>query len=68
MTAFETISLILLWVITGIWISFKRNWYKDFGYETDGQGFCIALNLLFAPIVLVFTLCSRLFIEPWEKN
>jgi hypothetical protein len=68
MTTFEIISLILLWVIVGFWISYKRNWYKDFGYEEDGQGFCIGLNIIFAPIVLVITLCSRLFYEPWEQN
>lgn len=68
MTAFEIISLILLWVIVGVWISYKRNWYKGFDYQDDGQGFCIGFNIIFAPIALVITLCSRLFIEPWQKN
>lgn len=68
MTTFEIISLILLWIIVGVWISYKRNWYKDFDYEDDVHVFCIGLNILFSPIALVFVLCSRLFIEPWEQN
>ena len=68
MTTFEIISLILLWIITGTWISYKRNWYKDFGYESEGQGLHIVLNLLFAPIALIITLCSRLFYEPWKTE
>ncbi len=68
MTTFEIISLILFWVIIGTWISYKRNWYKGFGYEIDGQAFCIALNIIFAPIALVIILCLRLFVEPWETE
>lgn len=73
MTPFEIISLILLWVIVGVWISYKRNWYKDlrnshkYNRAVD-RGDAIATNIMLAPLVLLIVLIFRLFVEPWEQN
>ena len=67
MITFEIMSIILLWVIVGTWISYKRNWYKGFDYN-NGYGTPVIFNIVFAPISLIITLCSRLFYEPWQKN
>lgn len=68
MTQFEIISIILLWIILGTWISYKRNWYKGVGFVNGGKEFFIVLNILFAPFAFIITLLLRLFHEPWEQN
>jgi hypothetical protein len=54
--------IIILWIITGIWISFKRDWYID---DKDDAEIAVILNVMFAPIALIIALFRVFFVNGW---
>lgn len=57
--------IIILWVITGVWISFKRDWYDCEYNAKDEREIAIALNIMFAPIALIIALFRVFFVNGW---
>jgi ABC-type glycerol-3-phosphate transport system permease component len=62
----ETILIIILWVIVGFWIAYKRNWYEYAG--RDDQNFIIWMTVIFAPISLIIAFFSVMIIGKWQNN
>lgn len=67
MTALEIILLIILWVIIGTWISYKRNWYKG-EYCPSDKDECILMNIVFAPLVLIIVLFKYFILGTWNEK
>lgn len=63
MTVLEIILIIVLWVITGLFICFKRGWY----HLEDDYTFLCAIATVFAPINLVITFFKIYLINKWEE-
>lgn len=63
MTVLEIILIIILWVITGLFICNKRDWYVEQGAD---QMFTCAMATIFAPINLIVTFFKIYLINKWE--
>lgn len=65
----EIVQEIFIWVVVGVWISYKRNWYKDNIYSNqDERNICIGVNIIFAPIALVIALFDIFIKGSWKKD
>ena len=65
----ENIQTIIIWIIIGSWISYKRNWYdKHRGDDDLPQEILILVTVVFAPIALCFAIFERLILKKWSDN
>ena len=67
MTNLEQILITILWLLLGLWISYKRNWYVnsiEFGYVNEINVIC---NLLFAPLTILIALYDEFINTNWRK-
>ena len=57
---------IFIWVVVGLWINYKRNWYrsKDKYTREESCGF----NLILAPIALIIVFFKEFLIKPWNND
>ena len=54
MTHYEIFLTTIIWIIVGIWIAYKRDWYNmncGDAYEIN-----VTLSIIFAPINLIITI------------
>ncbi len=56
-----------IWLIVGIWICWKRNWYKD-AYNTGGNEVVCVFAVIGAPINLVITLIRVYCAGQWDNR
>jgi surface polysaccharide O-acyltransferase-like enzyme len=63
------IETILLWVIVGVWICYKRNWYEHINsYNEDTTAnFVCGCTIVFAPISLLLALFDVFIKNNWKK-
>lgn len=66
----EVVQCIFIWVVVGVWICYKRNWYKDAGaFESDDTpNFVCGVTIILAPISLILALFDVFVKNPWRKN
>lgn len=65
----ETILIGIIWVITGVFISFKRNWYTHISYNTKSdRNFLCTMNIIFAPIALVIAMYKEFLFDKWNNE
>lgn len=64
MTILEVILIIVLWIITGLFICSKRDWYISQG--SDQMFICFFATLL-APINLIVTFFKIYLINDWDN-
>ncbi len=60
------IETLIIWVIVGFFINYKRNWYSHLNNGSDAD-FLQWINVLFAPIALLIAIYS-VFIKGTWKN
>lgn len=61
------IMTIFIWIVVGLWINHKRNWYK---YEVDKdsrENRCF-FTVLLSPIALIIVFFKEFLINPWNNN
>jgi len=63
MTALETIFIAIFWVILGLFICYKRNWYVNEG--ADQNSACL-YSVLFAPFNFILTFFKVYLINKWN--
>jgi len=69
MTALEIFLSIVLWIIIGLWISYKRNWYQDYKDLNDGdKAGAIVANIVLMPLLLLRTIFFEYLNDDWEKS
>lgn len=64
MTTLEIVLIGVLWVFVGIFISYKRDWYK---YEEENE-ITVFTNILLAPGVLAVSFIRVYCIDKWNNN
>ncbi len=62
MTLLEIILSITLYLIVGLWICFKCNWYEDFDYPKTNIGIVLVLM----PLFLIYYITDNFIIKPWK--
>lgn len=70
MTSLEIFLLIVLWVIIGAFICYKRDWYSTYdGVNTPpSQGVAIFIAVLFMPINFGIVFFKRMLLEKWDNS
>ena len=61
----QIVELIFIWIIVGVWITYKRNWYID-SEDWDGDFICI-INIVFAPLALIIAFFRIFIMGSWKK-
>lgn len=64
MTPLEITLIIILWLITGCFISYKRKWYTP----SDDIELNVTFTILFAPIALVIALFKEFILDDWNNQ
>jgi hypothetical protein len=64
MTPLEVIFTIFIWIVVGIWICYKYNWYD----KTTDWGFGVFFTIIFSPLSLVFAFFEVFLIKPWKND
>lgn len=65
MTMFEVISTVIFWIIIGVFICHKASWYERTGWQAGGL--CI-VTLMFAPIIFIWDIFNRVFVQKWHDE
>ena len=59
----------ILWVIVGVWISFKRKWYFKQKNDPDlPQELAIILAVVLAPLFLIGAFVREMLIDDWNNK
>jgi hypothetical protein len=61
------IMTIFIWIVIGLWINHKRNWYK-FIIDSDDRKAVCSLVIIFAPISLIIVFFKEFLINPWNND
>lgn len=68
MTSLEVVFLIIIWVIVGCFISYKRKWYPEQELIIeDRRVFFILANIVFAPLCLAIALFKEFILDDWNN-
>lgn len=65
MTTLEIILIVLLWLIVGLFLASKRDWYAEIG--ENSEWFCF-FAVLFAPLNLIITFIRVFCVEKWDNS
>lgn len=63
MTTFEVLSVVFIWIVTGVFISYKAKWFSDWQEPEVPIFFSIAL----APLFFACDVFNRIFIQKWHS-
>lgn len=61
-----TLLIVLLWIILGVFISYKANWYED--NDNYFKEPVIMVTIILAPFVFAWDIFNRMFLQKWHKN
>ena len=67
MTTLEIILSLMLYISFGMWLCFKRNWYKSMELEIDGILFMNALAIVFMPLNFIIIVFRELILREWDN-
>jgi hypothetical protein len=62
------IQNIILWIIIGVWVSYKRNWYDKYGYDDPPSGVYIAMSILLGPLALFIAFFREMVFRKWDNE
>jgi len=66
MVVLNFITILFIWVVIGVWISFKRNWYKHRAKEMTENA--IFFNIIFSPICLILAGFNEFILKKWKNE
>ncbi len=65
----EIFLIVVLWVIVGFWISYKRKWYKNFSANEDFPPFIVIMIVIgFAPLCLLIAFVREMLLDDWNNT
>ncbi len=67
MTTLEIILSLMLYISFGMWLCFKRNWYKSMESEIDGLLFMNTLAIVFMPLNFIIIVFRELILREWDN-
>ena len=61
---------IFIWVVVGLWINHKREWYRgyDFYYGEDDRKLYCVMNIILSPLSLIIAFFKEFLIKPWNND
>jgi hypothetical protein len=70
MTTLEIWLILILWVIIGCFICYKRDWYDSYDKQVDGPParFVIIVAIVLMPINFLLVFFQRFFLDPWDNS
>lgn len=69
MTTLEIILSLILYILIGLWITYKRNWYKSSILNSDGDIFTFNLfAVLLMPFNLIIVILREFIIREWNND
>ncbi len=60
------ILISIIWILLGLWICEKREWYKHIEKDFQSTACCIAI--VFSPLNLIFVLIREFVVHKWDNN
>jgi len=66
MITLNVVLIMLLWLILGLFICHKANWFKHFGNGYDPEPAACIFAVLCAPVVFIVNFINRFFIQKWH--
>ena len=57
--------MLFIYVVIGVWISYKRNWYKHRSKEMAENS--IFFNIIFSPICLILAGFNEFVLKTWKN-
>jgi len=67
MSNLEILLLCIIYLILGIWVCYKRNWYKNQNLILCGVVFYSIFAIILMPINLIIVLFCEFIIKDWEN-
>ncbi len=66
----ENFLIFVLWVIIGLWLAFKRNWYKQYDDDDDFDfdKVCCIASVIGMPINFIIIFTKVFLINKWDDN
>ena len=63
------IMTIFIWIVVGLWINYKREWYRGYNFEggEDDRKLHCAINVILSPISLIIAFLQEFLIKPWNN-
>lgn len=68
MSVFEIVSLIFIWVVVGVWICYKNNWFKEYHWlKSSGESHysVCPFAIIFCPFLLLAEFFRVFIIKRW---
>lgn len=63
---YEIAFYALLWLVVGIWICYKRDWYN--GITSSDRDFVLFAAVVFAPCNLIILLFKEFILKDWDNG
>ena len=67
MTTLEVILIIILWIILGFFLAYKREWYKNSNDDDDAK-FRTWCCVIFAPLNFLIIFTQVFLINKWDNE
>lgn len=61
------IQNIIIWIIIGVWVAYKRNWYDKQEYEDPPAGVYIFMSAVLGPIALLIAFFREMVFKKWDN-
>jgi ABC-type anion transport system duplicated permease subunit len=59
------VEFFIIWVFIGVWIAWKREWYKVLAEDQVGA---IILAVVLMPLILLLALIREFIFRDWDNN
>lgn len=66
MTALDIVLIGLLWILLGLFICSKANWYEYRNRENGEDILSCIMTIIFSPTVFLADFINRFFIQKWH--
>lgn len=68
MTTLEIVLILILWVILGLFICYKRDWYPEKDYNDMPSGVRITFATVLAPLNFIVVFTQMFFLNKWDNE
>lgn len=66
MTNLEAILLTLLWIVLGLFMCYKANWFEEYRDDANEHIALCILLVIICPVSFIWNFINRFFIEKWN--
>jgi uncharacterized membrane protein len=62
------IQNIIIWIIIGVWVSYKRDWYDKQEYEEPPSLVYILMSVVLGPVALLIAFFREMVFKKWDNE